>query len=53
MRRYVLGRKKLHLDIIPIDLFGYNSMLYPIQTLWGQNVLFQEFPDHLNVNATL
>ena len=28
-------------------------MLYPIQTFGNQNVLIQEFPYHLNVNATL
>ena len=30
-----------------------NSMLYPIQTLCESNLLFQKFPYHLNVNATL
>ena len=29
------------------------AMLYPIQTLWEYNVLLQEFPYHLNVNAIL
>ena len=29
------------------------ALMYPIQTLWEYNVLFQEFPYHLNVNATL
>ena len=28
-------------------------MLYPIQTLWEYNVLFQDFPYHLNVNAII
>ena len=27
-------------------------MLYPIQILWEENVLFQVFPRHLNMNAT-
>ena len=29
------------------------TQCYPIQSLWEYNVLFQEFPYHLNENATL
>ena len=35
----------------PLTFVLANPMLYPIQTLW--DILFQEFPFHLNVNATL
>ena len=37
----------------PVLSYSANSVLRPIQTLWEWNVLFQEFPYHLNVNATL
>ena len=39
-------------NLYPIDKSA-NSMLYPIQTLWEWNVLFQVFTYYLNMNASL